>query len=591
MTGVNRIFDLLNPEVCKYNTDGAIFSWQPQNTLIAYSFSQYRFISHSIAAAFIKHGIAKGDRVATVISNRPEWNFFDMGILLAGAIQVPIYPTLSLEQYAFILNDAGVKAIVVNDEIVFKRLKRVLSSIESLQLIISVDACTGVISSNDFIEEFKVDKSFDEVREVAQSIDGKAIASIIYTSGTTGKPKGVMLSHSNLISNFVALSKILLQQPASSALSILPLCHIYERILNYTYQYTGAAIHYVEAFEKLKEGLLIAKPQMMCAVPRILEKLYDSILAKGRDLKGIKRFLFFWALKLSQKMNPSQKQTLYFRFMLGIARKLVFSKWQKALGGRLVTIVSGGASLNPKIARTFWAAGFKIMEGYGLTETSPVVAVGNFLKKGVCIGTVGKVLPGVEIKFADDGEILVRGPGVMLGYYNRPDRTAEVIDSEGWFHTGDIGRLLNDEYLQITDRKKEMFKTSGGKYIAPQVLENRYKESPFIEHVLVVGEGQRFPAALIVPSFEYLRSYCQIKRIPFTSIQDVIKHSRIIHRIEDEIYAINQHFGKYEQIKRWEFLADCWTVETGELSPTLKLRRSFLTEKYKTVIDELYAKP
>ncbi len=330
---------------------------------------------------------------------------------------------------------------------------------------------------------------------------------------------------------------------------------------------------------------------MMCAVPRILEKLYDSILAKGRDLKGIKRFLFFWALNLSQRVNPSQKQSFYFQIMLGLARKLVFNKWQKALGGRLVTIVSGGASLNPKIAKAFWAAGFKIMEGYGLTETSPVVAVGNFLKKGVCIGTVGKVLPGVEIKFADDGEILVHGPGVMLGYYNRPDRTAEVIDSEGWFHTGDIGRLVNGEYLQITDRKKEMFKTSGGKYIAPQVLENRYKESPFIEHVLVVGEGQRFPAALIVPSFDYLRSYCQIKGIPFNSAQDVIKHSRIIHRIEDEIYAINQHFGKYEQIKRWEFLTDSWSVETGELSPTLKLRRSFLTEKYKALIEELYAKP
>lgn len=591
MPGVNRIFDLLNPEVCKYNTEGAIFSWQPQNTLIAYSFSQYRFISHSIAASFIKHGIAKGDRVATVISNRPEWNFFDMGILLAGAIQVPIYPTLSLEQYAFILNDAGVKAIVVNDEIVFKRLGRVLSSIDSLQLIISVDACAGVASLNDFIEEFRTYKAFDEVNEVTQSIDEKAIASIIYTSGTTGKPKGVMLSHSNLISNFVALSTILLQQPASSTLSVLPLCHIYERILNYTYQYTGAAIHYVDTFEKLKEALLIAKPQMMCAVPRILEKLYDSILAKGRDLKGIKRFLFFWALKLSQRVNPSQKQSFYFQIMLGLARKLVFNKWQKALGGRLVTIVSGGASLNPKIAKAFWAAGFKIMEGYGLTETSPVVAVGNFLKKGVCIGTVGKVLPGVEIKFADDGEILVHGPGVMLGYYNRPDRTAEVIDSEGWFHTGDIGRLVNGEYLQITDRKKEMFKTSGGKYIAPQVLENRYKESPFIEHVLVVGEGQRFPAALIVPSFDYLRSYCQIKGIPFNSAQDVIKHSRIIHRIEDEIYAINQHFGKYEQIKRWEFLTDSWSVETGELSPTLKLRRSFLTEKYKALIEELYAKP
>ncbi len=591
MNGITRIFDLLNPDVCKYKKETVILSWQPENKLIAYTFQQYFDYSHKLAAVLLKKGIRRGDRLATVINNRPEWNFFDMAIMMVGAIQVPVYPTISLDQYAFILNDAGVKAIIVNDGDVFTRLRLVLENTFSLQLIVSIDENSDVVSMQQLLSENYTANELEEVRAIAKSITTDQIASIIYTSGTTGKPKGVMLSHSNLISNFVSLSHILSQQPASRTLSVLPLCHIYERILNYTYQLSGASIHYVETFEKLKEGLMIAKPQMMCAVPRLLEKLYDGILAKGRDLKGIKKFLFFWSLRLSQRVNPSQKQSIFFSFMLAIARRLVFSKWHKALGGSLVTIVSGGASLNPKIAKTFWAAGFKVIEGYGLTETSPVIAVGNFLKGGVRMGTVGKKLPGVELKFAEDGEILVRGPGVMQGYYNRPERTAEVIDKDGWFHTGDIGRIVLDDFLQITDRKKEMFKTSGGKYVAPQVLENRFKESPFIEQVLVIGDGQRFPAALIVPSFDYLRSYCQIKDIPYTSNQDVIKHSRIIHRIDEEIYTTNQHFGRHEQIKRWEIIADSWTVESGELSPTLKLRRAYLLEKYKSIIEELYNKP
>lgn len=591
MNGITRIFDLLSPDVCKYKQDDVMLTAIQSGQMISYSFNQYWHNSHILALAFIKYGILSGDRIATVISNRPEWNFFDMAIIMAGAIQVPIYPTISLEQYEFILEDAGIKCIVVNDAQVYSRLKLVIKKTESIKMVISVDESEGALSMTKICKEFESHSGFEEVFQRCNSIKTNDTASIIYTSGTTGKPKGVMLSHSNLISNFIALSHILNQQPTSKALSVLPLCHIYERILNYTYQLTGASIHYVESFDRLKEALVLAKPQILCAVPRLLEKLYDGIVAKGREQTGVKKYLFFWALRFSQRMNPSQNQSLYFRLMLAIARKMVFSKWHKALGGSLVTIVSGGASLNPKIARTFWAAGFKVMEGYGLTETSPVIAVGNFQKEGVRIGTVGKILPGVELKFANDGEILVRGPGLMQGYYNRPERTAEVIDNEGWFHTGDIGRMIEGKYLQITDRKKEIFKTSGGKYIAPQVLENRFKESSFIEHVLVIGEGQKFPAALIAPSFDYLRSYCLKKEIPFNSNSDILKHSRIIHRIEEEIYATNQYFGRYEQIKRWEFISDIWSVEGGELSPTLKLRRAFLFEKYRKVIEELYEKP
>lgn len=591
MNGIARIFDLLNPDVSKYEKGTIALSGKQNGIFYSFDIQQYIENSYGLAHAFVKMGILPGDRIATVINNRPEWNFFDMAIMLVGAIHVPVYPTISLEQYSYILSDAGIKAIVVNNQQVYDRLKDVLATISTLKIVICIDACHGIIEMKHLLEQFSSPNLCADVIEIASKVTSESVVSIIYTSGTTGRPKGVMLTHANMISNFLALSQILNQEPAKKALSVLPLCHIYERILNYTYQLTGSSIHYVESFDQLKESLQEAKPQIFCAVPRLLEKIYDGILAKGRDQKGIKKFLFFWSLRLSQQINPSQRQSIYFQFKLALARKLVFSKWHKALGGNLVTIVSGGASLNPKIARTFWAAGFKIMEGYGLTETSPVIAVSNFLKGGVCIGTVGKILEGVEIKFAPDGEILVRGNSVMKGYYNRPERTAEVIDAEGWFHTGDIGQLVRGEYLQITDRKKEMFKTSGGKYIAPQVLENRFKESPFIEHVLVVGEGRKFPAALVSPSFDYLRSYCIIKEIPYNSNADIIRHSRIIHRIEEEIYNVNQHFGKHEQIKRWELLSDSWSVESGELSPTLKLRRSFLLEKYNQIIEELYEKP
>ena len=397
-----------------------------------------------------------------------------------------------------------------------------------------------------------------------------------------------MLSHANLVSNFTALSGILSQQPAQRAVSVLPLCHIYERILNYTYQNSGTQVWYIDGFENLREGLAEAQPAIFCAVPRIMEKLFDAIMHKGRNLSGLSKLIFFRAIAVGQQYEPGCETSLIYKLQLVLLRKLVFSKWHEALGGKLVSIVSGGATLNPRIARILWAAGFKIMEGYGLTETSPVIAVSKFLEGGVKIGTVGPVLPGVEIKFAEDGEILVRGPNLMLGYYNRPDRTAEVIDKEGWLHTGDIGRMIDNKFLQITDRKKEIFKTSGGKYIAPQVLENRFKESAFIEHILVVGENRKHPAAIIVPAFDYLRNWCRVKEIPYSSDEEVIRNAGIINRIENEIHEINQHFGRHEQIKKWEFISDKWTYDSGELSPTLKLRRRFLNKKYAALIEEMY---
>ena len=591
MKAVTRIFDLLDYIGMQYDAGSPVLSCRKNGKVIEVDSATYHKNSFILAHAFITSGIKKGDRVATIINNRPEWNFFDMAISLAGAVQVPVYPTISPSQVQYIFNNAAISALVVNDAVVLERISGIIQDVLSLKLIVSVDRSPGVVCMDDLLEKYQSSYPSEIVLDMASSIGAGELFSVIYTSGTTGKPKGVMLSHNNLVSNFSALTTILKQQPARKAVSLLPLCHIYERILNYTYQNCGTSIWYIDGYNKIRDELTEAKPEIFCAVPRILEKLFDSIMAKGRDLKGIRRFLFYRAVALGQAYEPDEEYSLYYRLKLAFYRKVVFNKWKDALGGKLVSIVSGGASLNSRIAHIFWAAGFKLMEGYGLTETSPVIAVSNFLKGGVRIGTVGPVLPGVEVKFAPDGEILVRGPNVMLGYLNRPERTAEVIDSEGWFHTGDIGHWVENKFLQITDRKKEMFKTSGGKYIAPQVLENRFKESSFIEHILVTGENRKHPAAIIVPAFDYLKDWCKIKEIPYVSDTDIICHSKVIHRIEEEIYEINQFFGRHEQIKKWEIVSDRWTPDSGELSPTLKLRRKYLSDKYKVLIEAMYEKP
>jgi long-chain acyl-CoA synthetase len=590
MEGITRIFDLLQVAGHLHKAGEPVFYGQENGKVFAVDSQSYQHKSYILAHALLESGLKKGDRVATIINNRPEWNYFDMAISLIGAVQVPIYPTVSEAHIRFIFNDASIAGLIVNDAMIWERIKPVTAGIASVKLIISIDYTAGILNMGDLLLKFEKYYPEKRVIDIAQAIQPDTLFSIIYTSGTTGRPKGVMLSHNNLVSNFTAISEILKQINAPRAVSVLPLCHIYERILNYTYQHSGTSIWYIDGFEKLREGLAEAKPQIFCAVPRLMEKLFDAILSKGRNLKGINKLIFYKALAIGQKYEPDQKFPPWYALQLALARKLVFKKWHDALGGNLISIVSGGASLNPRIARTLWAAGFKIMEGYGLTETSPVVAVSNFMKGGVRIGTVGPVLPGVEIKFADDREILVRGPNVMLGYYNRPDRTAEVIDSDGWLHTGDIGHLVDNKYLQITDRKKEIFKTSGGKYIAPQVLENRFKESAFIEYILVIGENRKHPSAIIVPAFDYLKGWCRVKGIPYSSDGYIISHSRVIQRIEEEIFSINQLFGHHEQIKKWKIISDRWSVDSGELSPTLKLRRKFLIEKYARQIEEMYEK-
>ncbi len=413
------------------------------------------------------------------------------------------------------------------------------------------------------------------------------VASIIYTSGTTGNPKGVMLSHNNFISNFTASSDILSKNPVSKSLSFLPLCHVYERMINYVYQLNKITIYYAESIDKLRDNMKEVQPEFFCAVPRVIEKTYDKLVRTGRGLKGFKKQLFFWALHLSHRFDFTGK-SIFYKMQYNIADRLVYSKWRLAFGGKLQVIVSGGATLNPRLARTFWAAKIKIMEGYGLTETSPVIAVSNFERGGVKFGTVGPVLPGVKIQFADDGEILTKGPGLMRGYYKQPELTNEVIDNEGWLHTGDIGELVDGKYLRITDRKKEIFKTSGGKYIAPQVLENKFKESPFIENIIIVGENKQYISALIVPNFEHIESWCAVKEHPFTTPEAAIQDDRIVKRINREITSVNNTLDRVEQVKKFKLLSSGWSVEQGELSPTLKLRRKVIQEKYGTLIDEMY---
>lgn len=591
MEEITRIFDLLDLYRNKFSGHEKVFSEKQNGKWVNYSASDYVKYVNNLSAGLLALGLKKGDTVATVMNNRPHWNFFDMALMQIGVIQVPIYPTISAERFKFIFNDAAVKYIIVSGKAIYNSIKPILAEIPSLLNIFSIDTITRVENWTELLEKGRAEKKrVEEVNKIALEIHADDIATIIYTSGTTGTPKGVMLSHGNFISNFSAVSDIIRTNMVSTALSFLPLCHVYERMLNYMYQNVGISIFYVNDIDKLGENIKEVHPEIFCAVPRVIEKSFNKIIAAGRNLKGIKHSIFFWAVHLGYRYELENKSILY-KIQLKIADRLIYSQWRKGLGGRLKVIVSGGATLQARLAKVFWAAGIKVMEGYGLTETSPVISVANFLPGGVKFGTVGKILPGVEVKIADDNEVVTKGPNLMQGYYNQPERTQKVIDEEGWFHTGDIGYLEDGQYLKITDRKKEIFKTSGGKYIAPQVLENRFKMSEFIEHIMVIGENRNFAAALIIPSFEHLKSWFNIKGYTYHSNEDAIRDPRVIKRIAREIKEINAALDKTEQIKRFELIADSWTVTGGEFSPTLKLRRKVIHEEYKDLIERIYDIP
>ncbi len=540
-----------------------------------------------LSRGLISLGINAGDRVAVSSNNRVEWNLFDIAVQQAGAVLVPLYPNISENDYRFILNDAEVKICVVGNEELANKMKNVQGDVPSLQHLMTFDEVNG------FTNWSAIDKaaeSTDEsvVKDRMAAVKYEDLVTIIYTSGTTGQPKGVMLSHRNILSNVEACLDPIPADNSSKVLTFLPVCHIYERMLHYLYMYIGCSVYFAESMDTIGDNIREVQPDVFTAVPRLIEKVFDKIMAKGDDLTGIKRKLFFWAVDLAEEFDVVGKSSWY-HFKLKIARKLIFSKWQEALGGKVRAIASGSAALQPRLARIFLAADIPILEGYGLTETSPVVSVNSF-DKGIRIGTVGALIDGVQVKIAEDGEILVKGPNVMMGYYKNPDATAEVIDSEGWFHTGDIGIFQEGKFLKITDRKKEIFKTSGGKYIAPQGMENKFKESRFIEQIMVIGEGEKFPAALIVPSFAFVKEWATRKELNFEKLsnEEIAAHPKLHERINQEVSALNKEYGNWEQIKKFVLLPKEFSIDGDELTPTLKLKRKKILAKYQKEYKSIY---
>ena len=587
---IERTFDLL--EHLRQNHNRAdILVAKREGQWIKFSAEDYGRTSRRFSYGLMSLGFEKGDKIATISNNRPEWNMADMGMSMLGVVHVPVYPSLGEEEYKYILEHSDAKMLLVHDRATWQRLKPVVDAVglKHFYTFIYYEGLPHWSEVTKLGETARV-KCKEELRRIKDSILPGDLASIIYTSGTTGMPKGVMLSHSNFMSNMKACAPLFPLESGDRILSFLPLCHVFERMVNYLFQFKGCSIHYAENIGTIAQNMVEIQAQAFATVPRVIERIYDKIVSKGEDLSGIKRLIFFQSLKLGEKFRVNGKHHFWYGLRLSLARKLVFSKWQKAFGGQLKFVVSGGAALQPRLSRLFFAADIPLLEGYGLTETSPVIAV-NHLSQPDClhIGSVGPVLNNVAVKIDEDGEILVKGPNVMQGYYKAQDLSDEVIDAEGWFHTGDIGTLIKNRFLKITDRKKEMFKTSSGKYIAPQAIENLLKESFFIEQVMVVGENEKFASALLLPNFEYLHVWAHDNKIHFRDNPELITLPKVLKQFQKEVDVYNKQLGKHEQIKRFRLVWEDWNSHTGELSPTLKLRRRVLYKKYAPVLREIYA--
>jgi long-chain acyl-CoA synthetase len=589
MQKVTRLFDFPYYQLENFKLDKALVS-KKNGEWIATSTQEYLDKANALSRGLLRMGVQPNDKIAIIsMTNRTEWNICDIGILQTGAQNVPIYPTISEDDYEYVLNHSEATYCFVSCSEVLEKVLSIGDKLTNIKEIFSFDELGNCKSWNTVLEKGADTSNQNDVEVRKAAVKPGDLATLIYTSGTTGRPKGVMMSHNNIVSNVIASKERVPFEVGASALSFLPVCHIFERMILYLYQYCGISIYFAEGLDKISDNLKEVKPNVMTVVPRLLEKVYDSIIAKGSALTGVKKKLFFWAVELGLKFEPYGQNGWWYEKKLGLARKLIFSKWRDGLGGNLDTMVSGSAALQTRLGRIFGAADIPVMEGYGLTETSPVISVNQVDGGGWRIGCVGRVINDVEVKIASDGEILCKGPNVMMGYYKDPVKTAEVL-KDGYFHTGDIGVIDSDGFLKITDRKKEMFKTSGGKYVAPQLLENRFKQSRFIEQIMVVGEGEKMPAALIQPNFEFLYAWAERHNITVSENSDIVLNEKVLARFQEEVDEANVDFAKWEKVKQFRLTPDVWTIDDGHLTPTMKLRRKIVKGKYEALYNDIYSR-
>ena len=588
MSELKRLFDLIPYQLKNYSIKNCV-SDKKDGNWNNFSTEEVQSVIDKFSLGLLKLGVNRGDKLAIISPNRTEWNFVDLGIMQTGCVDVPIYPNISVQEYEYIFNDAEVKYAFVANEDLYQKIFSIKQKVKSLIDIFTFDKLEGKKHWKEILD--LADESLrDRLNQIKDSVKSDDLATIIYTSGTTGTQKGVMLSHKNILSNVNSIQQIMPLNNTHRALSFLPICHIFERTAVYYYMKIGAAIYYAESIDKVGDNLKEIKPNYFTTVPRLLEKIYDKIMEKGRELKQPKQAIFGWAVNLANHYHPQGKTNLFYNIRLSVARKIVFSKWLEALGGEVKGIISGAAALQPRLGRIFTAAGVNVVEGYGLTETSPVITCNRF--EDFYIGTVGYTIPDVQIKIANEtGEILTKGPNVMLGYYNKPEATEAAIDNEGWFHTGDIGVMVNDKYLKITDRLKEVFKLSGGKFVAPLPIENKMKESLFIRNIMVIGENQKFCAALVVPEFDFIKKWCEKKSVKDYLEKGMSCSDAVKERIWKEIQHYNNRFSHIEQIKKFELVDKDWTVDSGELTPTLKLKRRVILKNNQKLIEKIYSEP
>ncbi|RLD46899.1 MAG: long-chain fatty acid--CoA ligase [Bacteroidetes bacterium] len=584
---IERLFDFLTYYRETYPDKKDALASKIDGEWVKYSIVEYTDIVRDLAYGLINLGVKKGDKIASISPNAPEWNFIDQAASSVGAIHVPIYPTISSADYEYVFNHAEVSMVFISGKLMWNKIKDILPKTPTVKKVYAFKDCKYAPNYKEVIELGQKNPKAKELKDIQSGIKTDDLATLIYTSGTTGTMKGVMLSHKNLISNAIASSTVPKLGYEHKALSFLPLCHVYERMLNYMEQYNGISIYYAENMATIIDNIQELKVDMMSTVPRLLEKVYDKIVARGEALTGFKRSVFDWALELGFNYNIEGKNSAIYNMKLAIADKLVFSKWRDAFGGNMSVMVSGGAALQPRLGRIFWAAGIPVVEGYGLTETSPVISVNTLEKGELYLGSVGPLLDKIEVKIAEDGEILSKGPNLMLGYYKEPDLTKEVI-VDGWFHTGDLGRMIDGKFLQITGRKKDLFKTSMGKYIAPTHLEDKLKESTFIDTPLVVGENQKFAGVIIIPNFEHIKDWCKKNNHKWTSNDEIIKEEFLLKKIKEEIAIFNKQFGSHEQIKVFRLINDEWTVESGLVTAKMSVKRPKVMVKYKELIDGMF---